>query len=1022
MTPSRPRFAAAIAAKLPGTANSVQDPFVRKTQAAGSKIQLLPSQWVEKFVRIKNGDTGTVDPMDFSERRYLLRPYNTPNRKILLFTARQCEKCVATTSMISLQNGRLVEAGSIRVGDLVATLRPDGSMSSSRVTWVSRQYPKPVLQLTTRQGHVLDAATTHPLRVWDAWKPAGKLRVGDRIAAVRQCGVFAGTATPPAERIRLTAYLIGDGSIGSTTVGFTAVPGPVLDDFLRDVTTLGGTWRRYQKKDNRAVDIRLRWLPVLKEWLSEDGLSGHRSGTKFLPSWVFDLSKRDTALFLNRLWSTDGHVSQRAAAQYHIVYCSMSKLLVEQVQALLWKFGIPSRIRTNWPSIYKRRGEKKLAYLLHVETKDGITTFLTSVGALGKSEKIPLPPRDSNNNLDTFPAEIQDLLSRIMASRTGRRSELFAAGLPRTLEYAPTLGKLERYVEAFRADERYDQSLVNELEGHVYSDVYWDRIRTIKKLGDQTCVDFEVEDTHNFVAAGLITHNSTTIGNKLMSISALRSIYTSLFVSPSAMQTKVFSTARIDDIIEVSPLVKGLTHNSLRMNILEKEFINKSKIYLRYAFLTADRIRGLSVNAIFIDEIQDLMQDLLPVIEETASHHKESLFCYSGTPKSFDNTIETYWNKHSTQSEWVIPCERHGTPKDAKSWHWVVLGPKNLGKTGPICEKCGGPLNPEHPMAQWVEMNPGAQIEGLRVCRLMVPWFAKDPKKWKEILQALERYPTAQFMNEVMALSYDSGSKPLTRLELMQACDDKYRLDDEDGVAKMAESYQLYAGMDWGGGSDGQGAFTVMFIGGYVRGDARFQYVYCKRFSGPEGESDVMMREVLRLLKRFRITKIGSDFGMGFFPNKELSNVFGPAKVLVFQYVGRMAAKLTYKPQSHRFMAFRSLVMADLFMAIKKCKVAFPGYEQFKEPFGTDMLSIRSEYNESLKVTQYIKTPGIPDDSFHAALYCLLASMTDHRRPDIMFPLRENSPDAALNMAEDQIREELEAWPNPSDDPGFERF
>lgn len=509
------------------------------------------------------------------------------------------------------------------------------------------------------------------------------------------------------------------------------------------------------------------------------------------------------------------------------------------------------------------------------------------------------------------------------------------------------------------------------------------------------------------------TEKSTTLGNKLLSLSGMRAIYTSLFVTPSAMQTKVFSNARIDDIVDVSPLIKAMTHKSLVMNILEKEFINRSKIYLRYAFLSADRIRGLSVNSIFLDEIQDLLQELLPVIEETASHHKDSLFFYSGTPKTFDNTIEDYWSKHSTQSEWVIPCERHGVPGDPSTWHWNILGINNIGKKGPICDKCGGPLNPEHPLADWVEMNPGAQIEGLRVCRLMVPWFFKDQRKWNEILEALARYPAAQFHNEVLALSYDSGAKPLTRLELMRCCDSKYSMLDEDVIAELGQRFELYVGLDWGEGT-GNGAYTVMAVGGYVRGDDKFQYVFFKRFDGPLAEPDAQMAEIQRLLVKFRIKYTGADHGAGFVQNKTLINTHGPGKVYPFQYVGRAPGKLIYKPALHRFLLFRSLVMGDIFAAIKSGKkVRFPRWEEFREPFASDMLNIRAEYSETLRMLQYIKVRGKTDDTMHAAIYCLLASMRDIPRPDILAPIRENTAEAQASYNEEHAREILEGFAPP---------
>lgn len=512
------------------------------------------------------------------------------------------------------------------------------------------------------------------------------------------------------------------------------------------------------------------------------------------------------------------------------------------------------------------------------------------------------------------------------------------------------------------------------------------------------------------------TEKSTTLGNKLLGLSAMRPMYTSLFVTPSAMQTKVFSNSRLADIIDISPLIKGITHKSLVMNILEKEFANRSKIYLRYAFLSADRIRGLSVNSIFVDEIQDMLWDLMPVIEEASSHHKERLFVYSGTPKTFDNTIEHYWSKHSTQSEWVIPCEHHGLPKQPATWHWNVLGVKNLGKTGPICERCGNLINPEHPLAQWVQMNPAregkpVEFEGFRVCRLMVPWYWKPDKtkadpleSWKSILLDYARYPTAQFMNEVMALSYDSGQKPLSRAELLRISDSQHVMD-EDAVAKMGHNHYLYGGIDWG---TGENSYTVLFVGGYVRGDTNFQVVYAKRFEGPLVDPEPQLAELERLIRKFRLRYVVADYGMGFHPNKKLTSIFGPKKIHAFQYAPRAPAKIIYKQAMHRYIVFRTPVMSDIINAIKSAKIRFPAWSLFETPFANDMLALRAEYSDTMKMIKYDKPRGITDDSFHALVYCVCASFFDVRRPDIMAPIRETSEGAAKSAHEDFAMEEME--------------
>ena len=488
------------------------------------------------------------------------------------------------------------------------------------------------------------------------------------------------------------------------------------------------------------------------------------------------------------------------------------------------------------------------------------------------------------------------------------------------------------------------------------------------------------------------TEKSTTLGNKLLQRAAMGRHRASLFVTPSAMQTTVFSKTRIADIIEISPLIKGMTSPHLTNNILEKEFISGSKIYLRYAYLTADRIRGLSVNDVFCDEIQDLLSANMPVIEETASHTKAPFFCYSGTPKTFDNTIEHYWSKASTQSEWVIPCEKHGTPKDPSTWHWNILSERSIGKTGPICDKCGSPLNPEHPDAQWVAMNPyelgspgGPTFEGFRICRLMVPWFMKNPNKWKEIISAMELYPRAQFYNEVLALSYDSGTKPITRTELIRSCDSTY-LNTEEQVEKLSQTYPMYAGIDWG---SGENSYSVLSIGCYCRQDDSFQIVYTRRFDGPLTDPDLQLEEMKRLIDKFRVRLIGADYGGGFVQNHSLVTRYGNKKVHKFQYVARAGAKFAYSPKLQRYIVFRTPVMSDIFGALKRRKVRLPKWKAIEHPTGKDIMSIFQEYSETQKMIKYDNPKNVPDDSFHSILYTVMVSMLEVKRPDIIRPTLE---------------------------------
>jgi hypothetical protein len=488
---------------------------------------------------------------------------------------------------------------------------------------------------------------------------------------------------------------------------------------------------------------------------------------------------------------------------------------------------------------------------------------------------------------------------------------------------------------------------------------------------------------------GRQTEKTTTLGNRMLCYSALVSNFRSLYVAPSAEQAKVFSNDRIKDAIDASPLLRAYTSSSINQAVFFKKFINYSQIRLRYAYLTADRVRGIASDQILIDEIQDILIDNIPVIEQCAFHSKYKMFLYSGTPKSVDNTIEFYWSEFSTQNEWVVPCERHGLPGDSSTWHWNVLTEKNIGSTGLICDKCGETISAQHPRAQWAAMNPMREdnrdkvtFEGYRVPQIMVPWV-----DWGEILIAQEQYSRSQFMNEKLGRSYDSGVRPITRAQLQAVCKPEILLGDIESFRRLAQGMSIYAGIDWGGGTES--SFTHISFGGYF-GTGNFSIFWCHRFTGQDLDPEKQLDIITQMLAQVHVKIIGVDYGGGFYPNDKLIKRFGANKVMKFQYNPRQKKKIYWEPNLRRWMCHRSEVMSDIFNALKAKKIDLPRWEDFQDPHGADILSIFTEYNVRLRMNEYKKPPGKADDAFHSLLLCLLASCIERPRPDIFAPMQDS--------------------------------
>jgi hypothetical protein len=134
--------------------------------------------------------------------------------------------------------------------------------------------------------------------------------------------------------------------------------------------------------------------------------------------------------------------------------------------------------------------------------------------------------------------------------------------------------------------------------------IKYDKVVNIKTYSDIPTVSIEMEPPHKtFLIDGIITHNSTTLANIMLVDSLLYPHFRSLYVSPTVDQTKVFSNDRVAPVMEHSPFIKKhFLSAALNQNVFTKQFKNGSKIYMRYALQSADRLRGISADANFFDE------------------------------------------------------------------------------------------------------------------------------------------------------------------------------------------------------------------------------------------------------------------------------------------------------------------------------------------------------------------------------------------------------------------------------------
>lgn len=464
------------------------------------------------------------------------------------------------------------------------------------------------------------------------------------------------------------------------------------------------------------------------------------------------------------------------------------------------------------------------------------------------------------------------------------------------------------------------------------------------------------------------SEKSSMLANELIINSIVTAYFKALYVSPSYLQSRQFSNGKLKPWIEDSPVINKYFVNSATSNqVFERGYTNGSLNFIRSAFLNADRVRGISADLLCLDEGQDLLTSVLSVIRECLSHSPNPRELMSGTPKTFDNPMEVAWQQ-SSMCEWLIPCDRH-SPR-----YWNYIDEKIIGLLGPICNKCGKPINPAD--GQWVSFSNTWDIAGFRVSQPMVPWMYEHPDKWSELVFKKKTYSLGQFRNECLAISHDSATKPVSRRDLVACCSTLYPFRHHPD--RLTNQWQIFAGVDWGEGTDGadrsekgklkNASYTILTLGTYIM-PGKFHYFYYRRFEGTDVAPSVCVPEIIETCRRFRITCMGVDYGFGWGVNERLEEAFGLQKVIRYQYVGMQKERKKFDPIGVKYQLNRTEVMSDFFNDIKKGVFLWPEWESVKN-YLKDVEHVFAEYSESARALKYDHRQTDPDDACHASILC----------------------------------------------------
>ena len=374
---------------------------------------------------------------------------------------------------------------------------------------------KDVYRVRTASGRVIEATANHPMLTYSGWQPLGELDSGSRIGITRHIPAPSQETQWSDHHVIVLAHMLGDGSVlPRQPIRYaTTDPANVVAMSESAVAAFAVKLRVDNYEAARCTTLRFASIrPVthgvrnpMAEWFDSLGLFGKRSHEKFIPHQVFSLPKEQIALFIRHLWATDGSISiNKNRRGGRIYYASTSRRLADDLSRLLLRFGIHTRI-----SIARKAGYRD-GYHVAISGSADQKVFLRRInahgarGLLGTQLLAILETIEPNTNRDTVPREVWNRVREVIAEQ-GLSHREFQEKLgsqycgSSLFRSAPSRERLSRVAQILDADD---------LELLATNDVYWDEIVSIEHQGAMPVFDAEVFGTHNFIADGVVVHNS----------------------------------------------------------------------------------------------------------------------------------------------------------------------------------------------------------------------------------------------------------------------------------------------------------------------------------------------------------------------------------------------------------------------------------------------------------------------------------------------------------------------------------
>lgn len=484
--------------------------------------------------------------------------------KIGLYGPPNSGKCVTPDTRIVLQNGEIKtiqeifeevqKSEGINLSDqdqeiiieakekefYVPSLNPETlKITPKRISFVyAQKYKGKILKIKTRNGREIKVTPIHPLiQISDAGirkVKAQNLNLKDTIAICKNLELTSSLEIPAisqeifvekngmiqskckfhypkeiqypkaidSDLVRFIGYVITESNHGKSRIKFSNTEG----NLLRDFTEL--SYKIFNTKPIFRINKGVAELEINSKTLTDYlrynvNLEPHLSGEKKIPHQFMGMPKNLTSELLRVLFDCEGSIPDRKGVKNsgkEIEFCSKSKILVEQVQLLLNRYGIVGKF-------LKKTVNDQEYWRLLISGSDQHRLFRDHIGFSINYKKARLEEMcKAKSKRNKFSLPIMNKLEEIRKEMGLFQREFFLD---------------RKHVARMVKENRITYHRLAEMAKHIdheflrtvaHADTMWDEIRSIEEIDYNGYIyDLTIEDNHTFlISNGLIAHNTST--------------------------------------------------------------------------------------------------------------------------------------------------------------------------------------------------------------------------------------------------------------------------------------------------------------------------------------------------------------------------------------------------------------------------------------------------------------------------------------------------------------------------------